>query len=122
MKKLLLLFVFFSVNQLIVNAQVVNSSFEDWNSINYSDPGQWQCGNQQSIGHSGVSPVTQVNGYVGSAVRMETIVTGSDTAQAYIANGDPMSGSGGVPCAQQPTAITGYYRYNIPGNDSAIIL
>ncbi len=106
----------------LANAQIPNSSFETWTSTPYNDLDNWQSGNQQAIRHMGVVPVSKVSGHTGFGVRMQTMIAGGDTAQAYIANGDPMSGDGGIPCTQQPTAITGYYRYNLPGNDSAIII
>ncbi len=122
MKKLLLLVFTFSFIHSIINAQVLNGTFEAWNSTSYSEPIGWSTGNQEAISKLGIVPVTEVNGLTGSAVRMETMVIGNDTAQAYIANGDPGSATGGVPCSQQPTAIAGYYRYNLPQNDTAIIL
>jgi hypothetical protein len=54
---------------------------------------------------------------------MQTMVTNSgDTLGAYIANGDPMQGQGGIPISGSPTAFTGYYRYSLQNNDSAIFL
>lgn len=121
MKKSLLILLLISVS-LFLQAQVVNGTFEAWNSTSYSEPNGWSTGNQESIPSIGVAPVTQVQGVTGSAVRMETMVISGDTAQAYIANGDPMSGTGGIPINQIPSSITGYFRYNLPNNDTALIL
>lgn len=119
MKKILLLLPF-CLFIGTVYGQLPNSSFESWNSTPYDEPTGFQTGNHESVS-LGLIPVTRVNGTSGYAVRMQTLVSNGDTANAYIANGDP-SGNGGVPYAQQPTAITGNYRYNLPANDTAIIL
>lgn len=120
MKKLLL---FLSLCLLLgtVYGQLPNSSFESWNSTPYDEPNGWQTGNHESVSF-GLIPVTRVNGTSGYAVRMQTTIHNGDTAQAYIANGDPGKGNGGIPFAEHPTAITGFYRYQLPANDTAILL
>ena len=120
MKKLLL-FLSFCLVLGTIYGQLPNSSFENWNSTAYDEPNGWQTGNHESASF-GLTPVTKVAGTNGYAVRMQTLVSNGDTAQAYIANGDPGKGTGGIPFAAQPTAITGYYRYNIPADDTAILL
>ena len=118
MKKLLL---FLSMCFVIgpIYGQIPNSSFETWVSTAYDEPAGFQTGNHESAS-LGLIPVTKINGTSGFAVRMQTLVSNGDTAQAYIANGDP-KGTGGIPYAEQPTAITGFYRYNLPANDTAIL-
>ena len=103
-------------------SQVENGDFESWTNFSFTNPVSWDCANNQVANQIGASTVTQVAGNSGNAVRMETIVIGSDVYGAYIANGDPMGSEGGIPCTQIPTAITGFYRYNLPVNDSALIL
>jgi hypothetical protein len=113
--------ILFSFLSMAMFAQLPNSSFETWSSSSFDEPTGWQTGNHEAIS-LGLIPVTKVTSLSGFAVRMETIVANGDTAQAYIANGDPMSGNGGIPCVGQPTAITGKYRYNLVNNDTAILL
>ena len=120
-KQIITLFTWMALLPLTSSAQVLNGDFEGWNSQTYSIPLGWDCSNGEGVSGSGITPVTQVIGLTNSAVRMETILSGSDTLQAYITIGDPMGGQGGFPCSQMPTAITGYWRYSIPGNDSAIL-
>lgn len=121
MKKLYTV-VFISLLFSTVKAQVSNNSFESWHTTTFDEPTGWQTGNKESV-NTGLTPVTKVAGVNGHAVRMQTLVSiAGDTAQAYIANGDPMRGEGGIPVNGQPTAITGQYRYNIPNNDTALIL
>ncbi len=120
MKKLLLILSFCFILGTIYG-QIPNSSFEGWSSTAYDEPTGFQTGNHESVS-LGLTPITRVNGTSGYAVRMETLVNNGDTAQAYIANGDPMQGMGGIPFAEQATAISGFYRYGVTGNDSALIL
>jgi len=122
MKKLLLLIIVFTFSKEHVSAQILNASFENWNTVQFSEPDQWLSGNQESTSTLGNSPVTEVAGVSGSALRLETIVNENDTAQAFVTNGDPMSGEGGIPCSSLPTAITGNFRYGIPGNDTALLI
>lgn len=77
---------------------------------------------------AGISVATQVNGFSGSAVRLETTLAGQDTIESYLVNtpgtcsNDPSTWPGGMAFTEQPSAITGYYRYNLPGNDTALLL
>jgi hypothetical protein len=123
MKKILLfasMFLFVSVISL--KGQIQNGNFEMWNSTSYSEPDGWSTGNSSSIEALGVAPVTIATGLTGNAVRLETMVINGDTSEAYITNGDPMSGEGGVPCAHKPSGVKLTYRYQTQGNDSAIFL
>src|SRR5947209_4417046 len=107
------------------NAQACpNGDFENWTTHSYDQPDTgWFTSNPQSLGMHDTLTVWKVPGYSGQAIHIQTAIIGTDTMQAYIVNtpGDPSSGMGGVPYSQQPTAIAGYYRYNLPGNDSAAL-
>lgn len=122
MKKLITLIIIFAFSKANLSAQLLNGSFENWSSVQYSEPEGWHNGNQESVPTIGAACVTEVAGVNGSAIRLETMVNESDTAGAFFTNGDPMSGEGGTPCSTQPAAITGSIRYNIPGNDTALII
>jgi hypothetical protein len=103
-------------------AQLQNASFENWTSHSYDDPTGFMTGNQKSP-HNGLIPITRVSGHSGYGVRIETMISNAgDTSDSYIANGDPMQGTGGIPISGIPTAFTGFYRYSLANNDSAIIL
>ncbi|MCX6292181.1 MAG: T9SS type A sorting domain-containing protein [Bacteroidetes bacterium] len=106
------------------NAQLPNASFESWNITPYDEPNGWFTGNPFSLQSHGVPVVTKVAGVSGFAVRMETMIIGADTLQTFISNsqGDPILGQGGIPYSQQPSVIKGYCRYNLPGNDTALLL
>lgn len=120
--KNILLFSTVLIFQINLYGQAIpNGTFENWNSNPYSNPTGWDSGNKESTTQMGISCVTKVNGYSGFGVRMQTSIVNTDTAFAYIAMGDP-KGEGGVPYSQKPSAITGFYRYNLPGNDTALFL
>src|SRR4051794_3514629 len=116
MKKILCFMICMVIIQSL-HAQLVNGSFENWNTTLYSEPDLWFTPNKQTISKAGIATVTAVTGFSGSAVRMETTINGPDTLQAFISNtnGDPVMGIGGIPYAFQPTEITGYYRYQLAG-------
>ena len=102
-----------------------NGNFENWASYPYSNPDSgWYTSNVQSLAKADTLTVWPVTGYAGQAIHIQTAIIGTDTVQAYVINtlGDPKNGSGGVPYSQQPTFITGYYRYNMVGSDSALMI
>ena len=119
-----------AVGTILTNATAVaqscpNGDFENWTSHSYTIPDSgWYNSNLQSLAIAESLTVWPVTGISGQAVHIQTAIVGTDTLQAYVLNttGDPSAGQGGVPYTQQPTSITGYYRYNLPGNDSALIL
>ncbi|TAL57178.1 MAG: T9SS type A sorting domain-containing protein [Bacteroidetes bacterium] len=121
MKNILLFVSVFAMQMNLHGQTVPNGTFENWNSIPYDDLNGWESSNKESIPMMGLVCVTKVNGYTGFGARMQTSIIGGDTVYAIIALGDP-KGMGGVPYSQKPTAITGYCRYNLPGNDTALVL
>ena len=102
-----------------------NGDFEIWASHAYGSPDSgWYTSNPKSISADDTLTVWSVTGHAGQAVHIQTAIIGTDTLQAYVinTNGDPSRGTGGVPYSQQPISITGYYRYNMVGNDSALMI
>ena len=102
-----------------------NGDFENWNVRAYSEPdSSWYTSNSQSLSKEDTLTVWPVAGFSNQAIHIQTAIVGTDTLQAYITNtqGDPTAGKGGVPYSQSPTTITGYYRYNLPVNDSAVLI
>jgi len=102
-----------------------NGDFENWNVRIYAAlDSNWTTSNPSSLVEGDTLTVWPVTGFSGQAVHIQTPIIGTDTIQAYIVNsaGNPTQAQGGVPYSQIPTAITGYYRYNLAGNDSAGIL
>ncbi len=102
-----------------------NGNFESWTSRPYTTPdSSWYTSNIESIAKEDSLTVWSVAGFSGQAVHIQTAIVGTDTLQAYIINttGDPKNGTGGVPYSQQPTSVTGYYRYHMVSNDSALMI
>lgn len=126
MKKILFIFILFAQVKLF-SQTLPNGTFENWSSVAYYDPTGFTTANIWDIQRLGIASVTRVTGYSGYALRVQTHVVGSDTSDSYVINtdnpcSDPDQWTGGVPFSQQPTALTGYYRYDLPGNDSALII
>lgn len=125
MKKVLL---FLLPAMMAMNAKAQdcpNGDFESWATHPYNTPDSgWYTSNPESLTKADSLTVWPVAGVSGQAIHIQTAIIGTDTLQAYVVNtlGDPKNGSGGVPYSQQPTTITGYYRYNMVGNDSAIMI
>lgn len=125
MKKQILLCGLILFTVLVNMAQpILNPDFENWTTINYEEPTPWSTSNGDNIRNGTPISVTKVAGISGFAIRMETRAIGNDTSSAYISNtpGDPISGEGGLPYSQLPTAIEGSYRYNLGTTDTAIFL
>ena len=124
MKKIVLVILFLLSFGSLFAQSCPNGNFELWNSKPYTSPDtNWVTSNLQSIGSLDSLTVWPVTGIVRQAVHMQTVIIGVDTQKAYIVNnnGDPTHGQGGVPYTQRPGFITGFYKYNLPVNDSAMI-
>jgi len=102
------------------------SNFENWTITNYDDLNTpWFTSNENTVPDYGVATAKKVTGHTSTnAVRLETYVSGTDTSTGYITNteGDPTIGEGGVPYSQKPTGVTGFFRYNLPANDTALLI
>lgn len=126
MKKILLFAA--SLIQLGVSGQTIqNGDFENWTSTSYNELNGWASGNFNDIQRLGMPSVTKVTGVSGFGIRIQINTTSTDTSESYVINTtnpctDPSQWKGGVPLTQQPTAITGQYRYNLLGNDTAIFI
>jgi hypothetical protein len=125
MKKLLLFSISFFTSVLSLVAQpILNKDFENWSVLSYEDPNTWSNSNSDNVRHGLPVNVTKVAGVSGNGIRLETIVSGSDTSFAFISNsmGDPIAGQGGLPYSDVPTAIEGSFRYNLGVTDTAIMV
>src|SRR5437868_14468817 len=57
------------------------------------------------------------------AVQLNTILYGTDTAGAYIGNGDPSHPAGqGIPYNQKPSSLRFFYKCNVLPGDSALMI
>jgi hypothetical protein len=123
MKKILLVFALIVQTKFYAQS-LLNGGFESWSSTSYEDADSWITSNPESIDNYGLSTVSKVAGQTGFAYRMETKLSDGDIVNAFLLNTDQdlFEGKGGWPYSQQPTSITGYYRYNLPVNDTALMI
>ncbi|MGZ3864275.1 MAG: T9SS type A sorting domain-containing protein [Bacteroidia bacterium] len=105
---------------------IKNGSFENWTNLVFEDPQYFMCANDES--HNGKfypATVTKTtDAYHGTyAIKLTSSLFGTDTAQAYVANGNPGSSiTGGIPYNQMPTGIRFYYKNSQAPGDSSITL
>lgn len=126
MKKILL----FAISLLqfgAIGQTIQNGDFENWTTTPYNELNGWSSGNFYDIQRLGMPSVTKVTGVSGFGIRIQINTTSTDTSESFVINtnnpcSSPDQWKGGVPLTQQPTAITGQYRYNLLGNDTAIFI
>lgn len=129
MKKHLLFAVLFSGSAAALAQQTIpNGNFENWNTFTMEQPQNWWRTSNNDLMENGIytnfnttrTTDAQMNTY---AIRMETITinSGQDTIFGYFTNGDPDNMTGGVPYAQTPTALTGYWKGSIMPGDTGLL-
>jgi hypothetical protein len=123
MKITLYLLVVMMLPVMLVAQTIPNGDFEEWSTIEYAIPDQWNTSAPENLSDAGIVASTEVSGYINSAIRLETMMVDDQLVQAYFSNtdGDPLAGEGGVPYNGTPTGITGYYRYHLPALDTALM-
>jgi len=126
MKKQVLALLSLFTTGLAFSQTIPNGGFENWTSYQYEEPINFGSSNSQkdnpTINLSNANKTSDA--YHGSfAVKLNTVLVGSDTSFAFVANGDPGQSppQGGIPYTQKPTGIRFHYKSNIIGTDSAII-
>jgi hypothetical protein len=100
-----------------------NTDFENWTTVESLEPDNWWTPNFALINQTPC--VTQsTDAYSGNyALRIENVLSaGLDTigfaSNGYFINEDF---AGGMPVLQNPVKVTGYYKYNPVGNDTALV-
>ena len=124
MKKCLLIITLFLVQMTVQGQSIPNADFENWSNFNYDEPAFWFTSNMETVPAFSIPTVSPVVGFAGLSARIETYIVGLDTLKGSLSNTvqDILAVEGGVPYSEQPTELTGYYRYDLPGNDTALIL
>ncbi len=124
MKNCLLILSLFLIQTSVQAQAIPNAGFENWSNFNYDEPIQWFSSNIETVPAFGIPTVTSVVGFSGLSARISTYIIGNDTLKGTIANSnmDILAGEGGVPYSDQPTELTGYYSYDLPANDTALLL
>lgn len=133
MKKHLLLIILAYI-AISANGQnpIPNGNFETWNSETYNYPKNYPYNSnfdaffryQSALPFNVVK--TADSYHASGAIVLSTVTSGANTAFGYFINsnpedGDPSKWTGGIPYTETPTGIEGYYKYNVPTGDSAII-
>lgn len=120
MKHLLLLFLAIillsGTNKAQTISSIPNGDFEEWDSLSYTDLNYpWQTTNAEDFAAHGISTAFKVPGKSGYAVRLETIISGTDTMAGSIY-------SFITPVTQVIDGITGYFRCHIAKGDTAFLV
>jgi hypothetical protein len=135
MKNYFVIFIFLSILSFVnaYSQYVPNGGFENWETrVLYEEPESWNTGNLEAFMFNVATTLKTADSYSGtSALRLETVVTDEDTLFGYaFCNGtitggevsDTLHFSGGIPVSGAPDSLFGYFKYNIPANDTAIVL
>lgn len=102
---------------------IPNGSFESWGGIPYDGATNWYTSNIQSLKKNTIT-ASKVAGVSGSAIKIQTKVVGKDTFGGFFMNAlinDPTVGQGGQPYNQKAQVISGKYKADMVGNDSAVL-
>ena len=128
MKKSTLLTILFVLPILMIGqTSIPNGGFESWSSTTYSYPDNYifNVNNEDKAVRSVIFGVTQTTGY-NSAYGVQ-VKTTAEIGMGYFLNfqpssEDPTAWHGGIPYTQQPTGITGYFKYNVASGDAGIVI
>lgn len=100
-----------------------NSNFETWTAIESLEPVDWWTPNFALINQTPC--VTQTtDAHSGQyALSIKNVLTASGDTIGFASNGYLGNDlfNGGMPISQNPTMVTGYYKYTPVGNDTALV-
>jgi PKD repeat protein len=111
-----------------VAQSIPNGGFESWTTTTYGNPTYLFTSNGQSPKGSnqpGPVNVLKVSDFFHGlyAIQLNTMLSGSDTAAAYAANGDPSNPAGqGIPYSEKPDGMRFYYKCDVQPGDTAIVV
>ncbi|MCD4696045.1 MAG: T9SS type A sorting domain-containing protein [Bacteroidales bacterium] len=100
-----------------------NNSFENWTEFASEEPDNWTSSNIFTLPASDVSVTKSTDSYEGNyAVRIENKLTMWDDTIGFITNGTigDDGPTGGMPVDDVPNILSGYYKYEPVGADSAL--
>ncbi|MCD4683466.1 MAG: T9SS type A sorting domain-containing protein [Bacteroidales bacterium] len=100
-----------------------NGDFEDWTDYSSEEPEDWFTSNLLSF-YTGQTPVTKTtDSYEGDyAIQLESSLTFWGDTLAFITNGTfgDEGPEGGMPVDSVPDKLSGYYKYEPVGPDTAV--
>ncbi len=100
-----------------------NNSFEYWTEFASEEAEYWTSSNIFTMPASDVSVTKTSDSYVGDfAIRIENMVTMWEDTMGFITNGTigDDGPTGGMPVEDVPDILSGYYKYEPVGQDSAL--
>ena len=101
-----------------------NGGFEDWTYFTSEEPDNWQSTNIFTMPGSGISVSKTSDSHSGFfAAQIESRQTNWNDTIAFITNGSIWEGGpvGGMPVDDIPEKLSGYYKYDPVGADSATV-
>ncbi|MEA4841385.1 MAG: T9SS type A sorting domain-containing protein [Bacteroidales bacterium] len=109
---------------------IPNGSFENWTTRNFDYPEHYYFTSNADSHNDTTFNVTKTTiAYSGTyALKLKTIDSSDEGLKfGYAVNGNakdggPQEWTGGIPCNEKPTGITGYYKYNVASGDTAMII
>lgn len=130
---LFILLALLSTPNLLSQTPVPNGNLETWNSGSYSFPTHYNFSSaleNASLFIENESPfnLSKTTGFHGLyGAKLTTVKVGIDTIFGYFinyqpSNDQPANWHGGTPYSETPTAIRGYYKYNLETEDSAMVI
>jgi len=129
--KIHLLILSFAVitNSAFSQSSIPNGNFENWTSATFYYPeGYPYSSNNESFFRFNLpfNVTKSTDSYNGNyAVQLITNTMPADSFLAYFVNSNYIDGPnwhGGIAYNQIPTGVRGYYKYNVPSGDSALII
>jgi hypothetical protein len=125
-KKLRLIAPMLFIVSLTLAQSIPNNGFENWTTSSYQAPQYYFTSSMQHNGGytTPVNAAQTTDSYHGTyAIKLNTVLVGTYTANAYFANGDPSHPIGqGIPISQKPTSMRLYYKCNVMVGDTALII
>lgn len=109
---------------ILPSTSTPNGGFENWTTVTYSNPANYPFTVNNDGIEKGVFPLTKVAGYHGNyGVQIKSTV---EAGMGFFVNTKPASPNpstwrGGIPYAQKPTGIRGYYKYNVTSGDYGVV-
>ncbi len=104
---------------------VPNGNFESWTLFSFSYPTNYEFNSNRE--DDGEISISKTVGYTGNfGVEIKTL-PGDNPETSYMLNNNvednnPAMWHGGIPYAQKPLGIQGYYKYNVATADSGMII
>ncbi len=105
-------------------AEFPNGDFEDWTSYSSEEPEDWFTSNLVGFNIGEIAVTKSTDSYEGNyAIQLESSLTFWGDTLAFITNGTfgDEGPEGGMPVDSIPDKLSGYYKYEPVGPDTALV-